>query len=97
MDPITDKTIPAAGTIFSLTVRRGAADPFDRAGSGMPVPAPLCYRIRVVRVEGSEMDLERPSGSGFDVRVNHVTVERFNHDIRPHVVAAYGPPPDGER
>ncbi|HOD84616.1 MAG: hypothetical protein BWX88_05303 [Planctomycetes bacterium ADurb.Bin126] len=93
MDPITIETVPPAGTLLSLTVRRGQSDPRTQ----QRVMQPACFRVRV-----EEPSTQDPPGfirlggqppesmdNGF---IRAMPIDAFNHDWRPHVVAVYGPP-----
>ena len=86
MDPITDKTLPQAGTIYSLTVRRGRNDPRMNTG---PVLDSQCFRLRVAGCRDGRIGVDWPDGE-----VRWFTPASFNQWIVPHVVAAYGPPPE---
>jgi len=77
--------LPEPGSIYSLTVRRGGEDP----RTGVKTTIPLCFRLTVVSVSAAGGIVLRPP----DGPELSLTVEEFNRDIAPHVVAAYGPPP----
>ena len=76
--------LPEPGSIYSLTVRRGAEDPRTLVRATVP----LCYRLVVLDATPSEVTLRAPDGQTFAV-----SVEQFNARIAPHIVAAYGPAP----
>lgn len=83
MEPITNEKRPPAGTILSLTVRRGAVDP----RTGIRCLEPVCLRATVyTSTEPNQLHLRINYESFF------VGVEAFNAEWRPHVVAVYGPP-----
>ncbi|HOD84169.1 MAG TPA: hypothetical protein PKG77_22325 [Phycisphaerae bacterium] len=78
--------VPEPGSIYSLTVRRGAEDP----RTGIKTTMPLCVRLAVVSASAAGgIVLSPPDGPELSV-----TVQEFNQRIAPHVVAAYGPPPE---
>lgn len=85
MDPITYTTLPPAGTILSLTVRRGRVDPMSRQEAAVPA----CYRLTVVQAQGGSVALACP-----DALLRTYTADEFNRQVRPHVVAVYAPPPE---
>ena len=78
--------LPEPGSIYSLTIRRGAEDP----RTGVKTTTPLCFRLVVVSASAAGgIVLRAPEGA--DIAF---TVEEFNQRIAPHVVAAYGPAPE---
>ena len=77
--------MPEPGSIYSLTIRRGTKDP----RTGIKTTIPLCYRLAVVSASAAAGIVLRPP----DGPELSITVEQFNQQIAPHVVAAYGPPP----
>jgi len=78
--------LPEPGSIYSLTIRRGAEDP----RTGIKTTIPLCCRLAVVSASAAGgVVLQPPDGPKLTV-----TVEQFSQQIAPHVVAAYGPPPE---
>lgn len=89
MDPITDKTIPQAGTILSLTVRRGRVDP----RTGQQATEPRCFRAIVLAHSPQSGIIVSLGDWEDDGRV--LSLSEFNEQIRPHVVAVYGPAPQG--
>ncbi|HOD83732.1 MAG: hypothetical protein BWX88_05112 [Planctomycetes bacterium ADurb.Bin126] len=81
--------LPEPGSIYSLTIRRGAEDP----RTGVKTTTPLCFRLVVVSASAAgSLVLRAPGGPELTV-----TVEQFNERIAPHVVAAYGPPPEAAK